>query len=148
MFTDFTYDIIGAPRNSQIPDNSDPGYFDPGLCRRDRPFTGAPPDFELKSVCGAFKVPSLRNVAIKAPYYHNGVMNTLREAVAFYFTRDTNPDRWYPRASDNKVAKFNDLPPDWHENVNVKEVPYDRKAGQRPRASDREIDNWSHFCRR
>jgi cytochrome c peroxidase len=35
-------------------------------------------------VQGAFKVPSLRNVALTAPYFHNGDALTLREAVALY----------------------------------------------------------------
>lgn len=33
---------------------------------------------------GAFKTPSLRNVALTAPYFHNGDARTLREAVEFY----------------------------------------------------------------
>jgi cytochrome c peroxidase len=33
---------------------------------------------------GAFKVPSLRNVALTAPYFHNGDARTLREAVELY----------------------------------------------------------------
>lgn len=33
---------------------------------------------------GAFKVPGLRNVALTAPYFHNGDARTLREAVEFY----------------------------------------------------------------
>ncbi len=33
---------------------------------------------------GAFKVPSLRNVALTAPYMHNGVFQTLDEVVDFY----------------------------------------------------------------
>ena len=33
---------------------------------------------------GAFKVPSLRNVALTAPYFHNGDARTLREVVEFY----------------------------------------------------------------
>jgi cytochrome c peroxidase len=35
-------------------------------------------------VDGAFKVPSLRNVALTAPYFHNGDARTLREAVELY----------------------------------------------------------------
>ncbi|MBK5292505.1 MAG: cytochrome-c peroxidase [Acidobacteriia bacterium] len=34
---------------------------------------------------GAFKVPTLRNIALTAPYMHNGSMKTLEEAVDFYF---------------------------------------------------------------
>jgi cytochrome c peroxidase len=33
---------------------------------------------------GAFKVPSLRNVALTAPYFHNGDTHSLRAAVLFY----------------------------------------------------------------
>ena len=33
---------------------------------------------------GAFKIPSLRNVALTAPYFHNGDVSTLRDAVLFY----------------------------------------------------------------
>src|SRR5262245_46690737 len=35
-------------------------------------------------VDGAFKIPSLRNVALTAPYFHNGDVLTLRQAVEFY----------------------------------------------------------------
>jgi cytochrome c peroxidase len=36
------------------------------------------------AVDGAFKVPSLRNVELTAPYFHNGDARTLREVVEFY----------------------------------------------------------------
>ncbi len=35
-------------------------------------------------VHGAFKIPSLRNVALTAPYFHNGEARTLREVVELY----------------------------------------------------------------
>ncbi|VAW31437.1 Cytochrome c551 peroxidase [hydrothermal vent metagenome] len=35
-------------------------------------------------VQGAFKVPSLRNIALTAPYMHNGSLETLEEVVNFY----------------------------------------------------------------
>ena len=37
---------------------------------------------------GKFKVPTLRNAAISAPYFHNGYFNTLEEVVHFYNKRD------------------------------------------------------------
>ena len=56
-----------------------------------RLFPGAPPaSFDGAAVTkgfgvqGAFKVPSLRNVALTAPYFHNGDARTLHEAVEFY----------------------------------------------------------------
>lgn len=43
---------------------------------------------------GAFKVPSLRNIALTAPYFHNGGQATLKQALQFYNRggdfRDTN----------------------------------------------------------
>lgn len=35
-------------------------------------------------VDGAFKIPSLRNVALTAPYFHNGEARTLRQAIELY----------------------------------------------------------------
>ena len=43
---------------------------------------------KLAEQLGKFRVPSLRNVAITAPYTHNGVFKTLKEVVDFYNTRD------------------------------------------------------------
>jgi cytochrome c peroxidase len=37
---------------------------------------------------GKMKVPTLRNVTLTAPYFHNGVFNTLEEVVRFYSDRD------------------------------------------------------------
>ena len=147
LFTDFSYDALGAPRNTAIPANADAQTIDLGLCR-DKTHVGAaahvlaaaPRGFDVDSLCGAFKAPSLRNVAITGPYMHNGVFTTLREAVAFYATRDTDPAHWYPKDGANAVLKFDDLPKKYHANVNVKEVPYDRKPGRKPRLDDAEID--------
>ena len=43
---------------------------------------------------GKFKIPSLRNCAITAPYEHNGVFKTLREVVMFNNTRDIPGAGW------------------------------------------------------
>lgn len=39
----------------------------------------------LTAVKGAFKVPSLRNIELTAPYMHNGSLLTLEQVVDFYF---------------------------------------------------------------
>lgn len=39
---------------------------------------------QMPQLKGAFKTPTLRNVAVTAPYMHNGVYNTLEEVVEFY----------------------------------------------------------------
>jgi cytochrome c peroxidase len=135
LFTDFTYDNIGVPRNAAIPANGDSGYFDLGLCG---PFRT---DLALRTdLCGAFKVPTLRNVAVTAPYFHNGRFKTLRDVIAFYVRRDTNPEEWYPFAPDGSVNKFDDLPAAYRANVNTSEVPYNRKPGDPPALSPDEID--------
>ncbi|MDP3702227.1 MAG: cytochrome c peroxidase [Hylemonella sp.] len=134
LFTDFSYDNLGLPRNPEIPANADPKYFDLGLCKR----------AELRQrdeLCGAFKVPSLRNVAQRQAYFHNGKFKTLKDAMTFYVERDTHPEKWYPRGPDGRVQKFNDLPARYHRNVNVSEVPYDRKRGEAPALNEAEIED-------
>jgi cytochrome c peroxidase len=136
LFTDFTYDTLGVPRNAAIPANADAAYRDLGLCGPVRTDLVARTD-----LCGAFKVPTLRNVALTAPYFHNGRFATLAEVVAFYVRRDTNPDEWYPPGPDGAVVKFDDLPPGSAGNVNTTEAPYDRRPGDRPALTPAEIDD-------
>lgn len=134
LFTDFTYDNLGVPRNYAIAATANPDYFDLGLCGPDRQDLA-----DRSDLCGAFKVPSLRNVAITAPYFHNGKFNSLRELVSFYVRRDTNPEEWYPSGA-NGVEKFNDLPPQYRQNVNTSEAPYNRQLGAQPALDSAEID--------
>lgn len=140
VFTDYTYDNLGLPRNMAIPANADPAYADLGLCKSGRVGRSAE-----SSECGKFKVPTLRNVATRQVFFHNGLFKTLREAVAFYVRRDTHPEEWYPLAKNGKVDKFNDLPRRYHSNVNVEEAPYGRKPGQKPALSEQEIDDLVSF---
>jgi len=134
MFTDFSYDNLGVPRNSAIPANDDPTYFDLGLCGPFRVGLATAND-----LCGAFKVPTLRNVALTAPYFHNGRFASLTDALGFYVRRDTNPEEWYPADSTGQIHKFDDLPPQYVANVNVTEVPYNRKVGDAPALNSEEI---------
>jgi cytochrome c peroxidase len=136
MFTDFTYDNLGVPRNAEIPANADAGYFDLGLCGPDRTDLAA----SRPDLCGAFKVPTLRNVATRQVFFHNGKFKSLRDALRFYVTRDTNPELWYPLVNGSP-DKFNDLPAQYRGNVNVTEVPYNRKPGDQPALSDAEIED-------
>jgi cytochrome c peroxidase len=136
LFTDFTYDNVGVPRNPDIPANADPDYFDLGACGPLRTDVS-----DRHDLCGAFKVPTLRNIALTAPYFHNGRFRTLREVVEFYVRRDTNPEQWYPIGTDGLVHKFDDVPPEYAGNVNTDEGPYDRHPGDAPALSDREIDD-------
>jgi cytochrome c peroxidase len=133
QFTDFGYAAIGAPRNAGIPANSDPRYYDLGLCgplRRDLS--------DKKEYCGLFKTPSLRNVAKRPVFLHNGVFRSLRDVVRFYAERDTQPQAWYPRAADGSVEKFDDLPAEYRGNVDT-QPPFDRHAGEASALSDEDI---------
>lgn len=140
LFTDFTYDNLGVPRNPKIPDNSKADYYDLGLCQQKDIAKKLPKAVDVNSLCGAFKVPTLRNVAITAPYMHNGFFTNLRDVVAFYATRDIHPDLWYPKDDKGGVKLFDDLPQAYHAHVNVGEAPYDRKKGEAPRLNDHDID--------
>ena len=136
VFTDYTYDNLGLPRNAEIPANSDPTYFDLGLCGPFRTDLQA-----RRDLCGAFKVPTLRNAATRQVFFHNGVFKTLRDALRFYVRRDTNPEEFYPLDANGVVQKFDDLPMELHRNVNTEEVPYERRPGQAPRLDEDEIED-------
>jgi cytochrome c peroxidase len=60
---------------------SNTGMAQLGRFARDN--VGAQPD-ERIAVSGSFKAPSLRNVALTAPYFHNGGQATLRQVLEFY----------------------------------------------------------------
>ncbi|HEY1148164.1 MAG TPA: cytochrome c peroxidase [Pseudoduganella sp.] len=141
LFTDFTFDNLGVPRNSRLAATNDPGYFDLGLCGPDRTDLAA----SHPELCGAFKVPTLRNVATRQAFFHNGVFNNLKDVVSFYVRRDTNPEEWYPAGPDGTVQKFNDLPQQYQKNVNTTEGPYNRQPGMAPALSPSEIDDVVKF---
>jgi len=77
MFTDFTFDNLGVPQNTEYP-------LDPN----------ATPDLGLGAIVGddaengKFKVMTLRNIGLTEPYAHNGFFKTLKEITHFYNTRD------------------------------------------------------------
>jgi cytochrome c peroxidase len=143
LFTDFSYDNLGVPRNPAIAPNSgpaDPADFDLGLCQRH--------DLASRTdLCGAFKVPSLRNVALRQAFFHNGRFTSLKEALTFYVQRDTHPEKWYPVNADGTVRKFDDLPRPYAVNVNTTEAPYNRRPGDQPALSEAEIDEVITFLR-
>jgi parallel beta-helix repeat protein len=59
---------------------------------------------EPSSLDGAFKAPTLRNIALTAPYMHNGIFNTLEEVVDFY-AKGGGRDAGFPNV-DIHVAGF------------------------------------------
>jgi len=196
LFTDFTYDNVGVPRNWAIPANSaapvspvsgvrlnyipgntnlpsdtEYGFYDLGLCGPFSPPINDPrPRARLSattSLCGFFKVPSLRNVAITAPYFHNGVFSSLQQVLEWYVTRDINNNTGnnptpvaagsaegnpyalagtFYNAPDGSpdLYQYNDLPVEFDANVNIGEVPYTPPAtagGQAPTLTSGEIED-------
>ncbi|MGJ7528723.1 cytochrome-c peroxidase [Variovorax sp. GB1P17] len=161
LFTDFSYEAISVPRNAGIPANNDLKYFDMGVCgplRTDH--VPAAPN-AANSFCGMFKAPTMRNVATRTAFFHNGVMHSLEQVIRFYNTRDTQPELWYPTvggtpkaANDpgfpsyglittqytgGKVQKYNDLPAAYASNIDT-QLPMDgRAAGSAPPMSEQDI---------
>lgn len=103
LFTDFTSDNLGGPRNERHPYlTMNPAVNPDGLAYKDlgvgAKFGGAP-------FYGRHKVATLRNIAVNGPYFHNGVFTTLRDAIRFYNTacEPGNPDGWAePEVADNR----------------------------------------------
>ena len=193
LFTDFTYDNVGVPRNwsipanlptphspvsgapleyvpaqANVPANAEYAWYDMGLCGPFGPAAGdahpRPVFTQTTSLCGLFKVPTLRNVAITAPYFHNGALPTLHEVVEWYVTRDINDNAgnnptpvapgvnaYFPagtsylnEAGAPDLYQYNDLPADFDANVNIGEVPYTPPGfagGQAPTLTASEIDD-------
>ncbi len=141
QFTDFGFAAIGAPRNPAIPANADGSYYDLGLCGPWRTDLKAKTEY-----CGLFRTPSLRNAARRAVYLHNGVFKSLSDVVRFYAERDTQPQRWYPRAPDGSTLKFNDLPEIYRANLD-RQAPFDRRAGDAPSLSGADVADIVAFLR-
>lgn len=106
LFTDFTYDNLGIPKNPENPFYTQPSEFNPlgynwidlGLGE----FLASRLDYQQYASAnyGKQKVPTLRNVdkwdavalgpKVKA-YSHNGYFKSLESIVHFYNTRDVKP---------------------------------------------------------
>lgn len=121
LFTDFTYDNLGIPKNPDNPfydmdtvylDDGSPinpegeNWIDPGLGG----FLETVPewaDFADENM-GKHKVPTMRNVALQPgkgfpkAYGHNGYFKSLESIVHFYNTRDNESEGWpEPEVADN-----------------------------------------------
>lgn len=100
-FSNYEFHNIGVPKNNAA---SQAAPVDIGLL--------AHPNINDVAQKGKFKTPTLRNVAVTAPYMHNGVFDELRTVIAFYNKynskagqRQINPEtgeRWAdPEVPDN-----------------------------------------------
>jgi cytochrome c peroxidase len=127
LFTDHQFEALGVPRNPALAVNRDPNYFDLGICGPYRAEMARQTQY-----CGMFATPTLRNVATRRVFFHNGVYRTLRQVLDFYDFRDTEPEKVYPRAADGSVEKFDNLPARYRGNIDVADSPFDRHAGEAP----------------
>lgn len=85
-FSNYEYHNIGVPSNPVLFARGvvEQGFRDKGLLNH--------PEIDTEEHAGAFKVPTLRNVAVTGPYMHNGVFKELWTVVAFY-DHFNNPER-------------------------------------------------------
>jgi cytochrome c peroxidase len=122
LFTDFSYDNLGLPKNPENPfylntefNPEGMNWVDPGLGG----FLKAAgfPEKVYEKEWGKHKVPTLRNVDrrptpdfVKA-YGHNGYFKSLKDIVHFYNTRDVPGAGWpEPEVEDNvNTAELGDL---------------------------------------
>ncbi|MET0792403.1 MAG: cytochrome c peroxidase [Polyangiaceae bacterium] len=160
MFTDYSFEAIGVPRNTGLIENADGEYYDLGVCGPARADHEAQPGVP-NTFCGMFKTPTLRNVTTRTAFFHNGVMHSLEQVLRFYNTRDSRPELWYPTVGGKPkttadssfpsyglvttqyvggtVVKYDDLPALFTTNIDG-QMPLDgRKAGAPAPLSDQNI---------
>lgn len=146
LFTEFTYYANGIPRNTAIPRNADPAFFDLGLCGPERTMLTLPADVvpgtTINNFCGKFKMPTLRNVAERPALMHNGFFNNLADVVRFYSTRNTNPQRWY-----GPSGVPNDLPAQYRGNIESIKAPFNRAPTAGPLLTEPEVADVVAFLR-
>lgn len=141
LFTDFTYDNLGLPRNPENPFYTEPEFNPMGSAWVDEGLGGFLAsrtdyaDFAAANL-GKQKVPTLRNVAkgsceaepanpscIVKAYGHNGYFKTLRGIVHFYNTRDVKPACVNPFTDEATALALGCWPvPEVTENVNTEEL--------------------------
>jgi cytochrome c peroxidase len=121
LFTDFSYDNLGIPRNPDNPFYRLPAKYNPaGELFADRGLGGA---LKKASEDGKFKVPTLRNIAVTGPYMHNGYFKTLEGVTAFYNDRDVRPQCDSNRVGEAEALKQKCWPaPEVISNVNKDEL--------------------------
>jgi cytochrome c peroxidase len=145
LFTDFTYDNLGVPRNPENPVYAaTPGFVDRGLGAtlealgqstdwQQQPHV--PPgmiSLDLLQLAPAYvgkqKVPTLRNVDLRPhhrfpkAYTHNGYFKSLAALVHFYNTRDVRPVCSGDFTERQALAHDCWPPPEVADNLNTQEM--------------------------
>ena len=112
LFSNFNYENIGVPANTILNAarmaNGQGVVIDQGVLNN--------PAVTASNQAGKFKIPSLRNVSVTAPYMHNGVFQNLRTVLEFYDfranarRRPNNPETgipWRPPEVNQNLANLN-----------------------------------------
>ena len=104
----FTRNWFELLRKQSVPD---PVWVDPCLFAifsdANACWVAPQPDGTRVAADGAFKTPSLRNIALTQPYFHNGGQFTLEQVVAFY---NRGGDRRGPDDNDSSGYIASDAP--------------------------------------
>ena len=142
VFTDYEFEALAAPRNKDLTVNRDPTFFDEGACGPARTDLA-----KVQNFCGLFKTPTLRNVATRHVFFHNGVFHSLEDVIRFYVERETRPEKWYPQKARGTVEMYDDLPPSHRVNVDVSDAPFNGHRGDMPALNDQEIKDVVAFLK-
>ncbi len=104
-FTTHKYANLGVPANADLLALiSQPDWRDPGLGG----YLAAAALPYADENMGKMKIPTLRNIALTAPYTHNGSFTTLQAMVSFLNARDVS-GLWIPETAENVTSKVGDL---------------------------------------
>lgn len=91
LFTDYTYNNIGIPKNYASDFLTDPASANPdGMAFLDAGLGGIDSQDD-SNFAGMFKVSTLRNIGETGPYGHNGWFPDLDTIIDYYATRQTKP---------------------------------------------------------
>lgn len=127
LFTDFTYDNLGVPKNPENPVyDTNPAFIDEGLGGFLKN-AGYPAEV-YEPEMGKVKVPTLRNVDLRPnggfvkAYGHNGYFKSLKGIVHFYNTRDVKPVCPGDYSEEQALAEDCWPPPEVSQNVNTDEL--------------------------
>ncbi|MBU1139738.1 MAG: cytochrome-c peroxidase [Proteobacteria bacterium] len=90
LFTTYRYENIGVPVNDLVLNDEASAYTYPD--------NGLGGFLNNPDENGKFKIPTLRNVALTAPYSHNGYFPTLTSIVSFHNSREGWPE---PEVAEN-----------------------------------------------
>ena len=78
-------------------------------------------------------MPTLRNVAERPAFMHNGFFKNLPDVLRFYSTRNSNPQFWYGQSVSN------DLPAQYLGNIETVKAPFNRPANGPAALTEQEI---------